>query len=111
MLRYSRWHVYLERGQPRQPVGVWLYSERLAVVHEDEPMAEYRVAHQPDNRRLKSVTKEPRFETPPRSLPPPLWAWRRCGCLVAPPLPPCARQRSRPAPAIRPPLFTWEGVG
>ena len=38
-------------------------------------MAQYRVAYQPDKRRLKTVTEERRFETPHRSLQPPLWSW------------------------------------
>jgi len=74
-IRFRRWRVYAERGLPGEPVAVWLYAEHLTLVYKDEPLAQYRVAYQPDKRRLKTVTEERRFETPHRSLQPPLWSW------------------------------------
>ncbi len=47
-----------------------LYAEHLTLVYRDEPLAQYRVAYQPDQRRLKTVTPEQLFETPYRSSQP-----------------------------------------
>ncbi len=54
---------------------VWLYAEHLTLVYRDEPLAQYRVTYQPDQRRLTTVMPEQRFETPHHSPQPPLWAW------------------------------------
>jgi transposase len=56
--RFRRWRVYAERGLGGEPVAVWLYAEHLTLVFRDEPLAQYRVAYQPDQRRLKTVTPE-----------------------------------------------------
>ena len=61
--RFRRWRVYAERGLGGEPVAVWLYAEHLTLVYRDEPLAQYRVAYQPDQRRLKTVTPEQLFET------------------------------------------------
>lgn len=73
--RFRRWRVYAERGLAGEPVAVWLYAEYLTIVGKDEPLAQYRVAYQPDKRHLKTVTEAHRYETPYRSPQPPLWAW------------------------------------
>ena len=50
----------------------WLYTKHLTLVYQDEPLAQYRVAHQPDQRRPRMVTPEQLFETPHRSPQAPL---------------------------------------
>lgn len=45
-------------------MAVSLYRENLTVTFADEPLAEYRVAYQPDCHRLKTVTDAEIFETP-----------------------------------------------
>ena len=56
--RFRRWRVDAERGLGGEPVAVWLYAEHLTLVYQDEPLAQYRVAYQPDQRRLQMVTPE-----------------------------------------------------
>ncbi len=51
----------------------------------DQPLAQYRVAYQPDQRHLKAVTPKQLFETPHRS--------------------------PRPTGAAQPPLFPLDEVG
>ena len=74
-------------------------------------MAQYRVAYQPDQRRLKTVTPEHRFEAPYRSPQPPLWAWGEGEWLCVLRLPGYAPCRPRPAGAAQPPLFALPEVG
>ena len=84
--RFRRWRVSAERGLGGEPVAVRLYAAHPTLVDRDEPLAQYRVADQPDQRRPQMVTPEQLFETPHRSPQPPLWPWGRtsgdrcCGC-------------------------------
>jgi putative transposase len=109
--RFRRWRVYAERGLGGAPVAVWLYAEHLALVYRDEPLAQYRVAYQPDQRRLKAVTPEHLFETPHRSPQVPLWIEGEDGWLPVLRLPAYAPRRSPPTDAVQLPLFTPEGIG
>jgi hypothetical protein len=49
--RFRRWRVYAERGLGSEPVAVLLHDEHLTQVYQDEPLAQYRVVYQPDQRR------------------------------------------------------------
>jgi putative transposase len=108
--RFRRWRVYAERGLGGEPVAVWLYAEHLTLVYQDEPLAQYRVAYQPDQRRLQMVTPDQLFETPHRSPQPPLWTWGEDEWLPVLRLPAYAPRKSRPPGAVQPPLFALEEV-
>lgn len=110
-VRFRRWRVYAERGLPGQPVAVWLYAEHLTLVYQDEPLAQYRVAYQPDKRRLKGVTEERLFETPHRSPQPTLWAWGEGEWLRVLRLPHYAPRRRHGARYIQAPLFAEVAAG
>ena len=109
-IRFRRWRVYAERGLPDEPVAVWLYAEHLTLVYRDEPLAQYRVAYQPDKRRLKVVAEERRFETPHCSPQPPLWAWGDDEWLRVLRLPDYAPRQARLAAARQAPLFALDGL-
>jgi hypothetical protein len=106
-IRFRRWRVYAERGLPSQPVAVWLYAEHLTLVYQDEPLAQYRVAYQPDKRRLKGVAEERLFETPQ----PTLWAWGEGEWLRVLRLPHYAPRRRHGARYIQAPLFAEVAAG
>jgi hypothetical protein len=93
-----------------EPVAVWLYAEHLNLVYQDEPLAQYRVAYQPDQRRLQMVTPEQLFETPHHSPQLPLWTWGEDEWLPVLRLPAYAPRKSRPPGAVQPPLFALEEV-
>lgn len=109
--RFRRWRVYAERGLGGEPVAVWLYAEQLTLVYRDEPLAQYRVAYQPDQRRLKAVTLAQLFETPHRSPQLPLRIRGEDDWLPALRLPAHAPRRVRPSRAVQPPLFPLEEIG
>ena len=109
--RFRRWRVYAERGLDGEPIAVWLYAEHLTLVYRDEPLAQYRVTYQPDQRRLQRVTLEHLFETPHQSPQRPLWAWDDGDWLPVLRLPAYAPRRSPPTGAVQLPLVTPEEVG
>lgn len=109
--RFRRWRVYAERGLGGEPVVVWLYAEHLTLVYEDEPLAQYRVAYQPDQRRIKAVTPAQLFETPHRSPQLPLWPRGEDDWLPVLRLPAYAPRRPRPVRAVQPSLFPLDEVG
>jgi putative transposase len=110
-VRFRRWRVYAERGLPGEPVAVWLYAGHLTRVYKDEPLAQYRVAYQPDQRHPKTVTDERLFETPHRSPQSPLWAWGEGEWLRVLRRPDYAPRRPRLAAAPQLPLFPIEAGG
>jgi putative transposase len=109
--RFRRWRVYAERGLDGEPIAVWLYAEHLTLVYRDEPLVQYRVTYQPDQRRLQTVAPEHLFETPHRSPRRPLWAWSDDEWLPVLRLPAYAPRQPRPTGATQPPLFSVEEVG
>jgi len=108
--RFRRWRVSAERGLGGEPVAVRLYAAHPTLVDRDEPLAQYRVADQPDQRRPQMVTPEQLFETPHRSPQPPLWPWGEDEWRPVLRLPADAPRTSRPPGAVQPPLFALEEV-
>ena len=105
-IHFRRWRVYAERGLAGEPVAVWLYAEHLTLVYKDEPLAQYRVAYQPDKRRLKTVTEERLFATPHQSPQPPLWAWGEGEWLRVLRLPEYAARQRRDDTYVQAALFS-----
>jgi len=110
-VRFRHWRVYGERGVAGARAAVWLYGEHLTVEFADEPLAQYRVAYQPDRRHLREVDDPHLFETPHRSSQPPLWTWGEGEWLCVLRLPAYAPRRPRTGGAGQPPLFVLPEVG
>jgi len=49
-LRFRHWRLYAERSLAEEAVAVWLAGESLTVTFADEPLAQYAVTYQPDQR-------------------------------------------------------------
>jgi hypothetical protein len=88
----------------------WLHAEHLTLVYREEPLAQYRVTYQPDQRRLQTVTPEQLCETPHRSPQRPLWTWGEDEWQPVLRLPANGGRRPRPTGAIQPSLFALEEV-
>jgi hypothetical protein len=108
--RFRCWRVYAERGLGGEPVAVWLYAEHLTLVYQDEPLAQYRVAYQPDQCRLKAVTPAQLFETTYRSPQVPLWTAGDDDWLPVLRLPAYAPRQPRATGATQPNLVRGEGT-
>jgi putative transposase len=67
-VRFRHWRIYGERGLAGEQGTVWLYGENLTLHFAEEPLAQYKVAYQPDRKRLRAVTEprllETRFRSP-----------------------------------------------
>jgi hypothetical protein len=74
-VRFRHWRIYGERGVAHEAVAIWLYREQLTVAIADEPLAQYQVTYEPDQRHLASVTHGRLFATPYQSPQPSLWEW------------------------------------
>lgn len=104
-LRFRHWRLYGERGLAGDQVAVWLSGESLTVAFADEPLAQYAVTYQPDQRHVVQVTEQQLFETPYRSPQLPLWEGRANDWLtVIRLLPYAARRRSSPLASTQLPL-------
>src|SRR5439155_6736617 len=62
-VRFRHWRIYGERGLAAAHGAVWLYGENLTVHFAEEPLAQYKVAYERDQKRLKTVTEPRLFET------------------------------------------------
>lgn len=105
-LRFRHWRVYGERGVARRRAAVWLYGETLTVEFADQPLAQYRVAYQPDQRHFRSVTEAQLFDTQYRSPQLPLWPPREGEWLTVLRLPTggAKRRQRRSDAVVQPPL-------
>jgi hypothetical protein len=54
-LRFRHWRLYGERGLAGERAAVWLDGETLTVEYATDTLAQYRVAYEPDGRRLREV--------------------------------------------------------
>ena len=95
-LRFRHWRLYGERGLASDQVAVWRSGESLTIAFADEPLAQYAVTYQPDQRHLVQVTEQHLFETPYRSPQLPLWEGRADDWLTVIRVPPYAPRRSKP---------------
>lgn len=66
-VRFRHWRVYGERGLARRRASLWLYGETLTVEFTHEPLAQYRVAYQPDRAHFREITEPRLFPTRHRS--------------------------------------------
>jgi hypothetical protein len=72
-VRFRHWQIYGEQGLAGEQGAVWLYGENLTVHFAEEPLAQYKVAYERDQKGLKTVADPRLFETHFRS--PQLLLW------------------------------------
>lgn len=72
-LRFRHWRLYGELGLAPRKTNVWLSKEHLTVECGDEPLSQYAVQYQPDEKHLREIVEPRRFETRFRSPQLDLW--------------------------------------
>ena len=74
-IRFRHWRLYGERGLAGERAAVWLAGETLTIEARAEALIQYRVALEPDGRRLREVdepTPLPHRHASPQPYLPPL---------------------------------------
>ena len=61
--RFRHWKLYGELGLARRKSTIWLSKEHLTVEFGDEPLFQYAVQYQPDEKHLRNIVEPHRFET------------------------------------------------
>jgi len=100
-VHFRHWRLYGERGLAGDTVAVWLSGEQLTIAFADEPLAQYRVTYQPDQRHLATITEQQLFETAYQSPQLPLWELSDGEWLSVIRVPPYAPRRRSTAAAFR----------
>ena len=59
-VRFRHWRLYGERGLAGERAAVWMTGDTLTIEYQTEALAQYRVALEADERRIRDVT-EPRL--------------------------------------------------
>ena len=72
-LRFRHWRLYGERGLAGEQAAVWVDGETLTLEYATDTLAQYRVAYEPDGRRLREVA-EPRLFATDHTSPQPFLA-------------------------------------
>jgi putative transposase len=72
-LRFRHWRLYGELGLAKRKASIWLSKEHLTVEFGDEPLSQYAVKYQPDEKHLRDIVEPRRFETRYRSPQLELW--------------------------------------
>lgn len=72
-LRFRHWQVYGEFGLAKRNATVWLSREHMTVEFGDEPLSQYAVQYQPDEKHVRMIVEPHRFETRYRSPQLDLW--------------------------------------
>jgi hypothetical protein len=104
-LRFRHWRIYGERGLAGEQGAVWLYSENLTVYFAEEPLAQYQVSYERDQKGLKTVAEPRLFETQFRSPQLPLWELGLEDWHLVLRLPEYAARRPSAATAVQVPLL------
>ncbi len=109
-VRFRHWRIYGERGLAGEHGAVWLYGENLTVHFAEEPLAQYKVSYERDQKRLKSVTEPRLLETQFRSPQLLLWELGPEDWHLVLRLPEYAPRRRQTAAAVQLPLLSGETV-
>lgn len=72
-LRFRHWRLYGELGLAKRKANIWLSKEHLTVEFGDEPLSQYAVRYQSDEKHLRDIVEPRRFETRYRSSQLELW--------------------------------------
>jgi transposase len=62
-LRFRHWRLYGELGLAHRKTNIWLSKEHLTVECGDEPLSQYAVQYQPDEKHLRDIVDPHHFET------------------------------------------------
>ena len=62
-VRFRNWRFYGERGLVGAEAAVWVLGDTLTVEYATDTLARYRIAYEPDERRIRSVTEPQIFAT------------------------------------------------
>jgi putative transposase len=62
-LRFRHWRLYGELGLAYRKTNIWLSKEHLTVECGDEPLSQYAVQYQPDEKHLRDIVDPHHFET------------------------------------------------
>ena len=110
-MRFRHWDLYGERGLARQSVAVWLSTDvtTVMIAHAQEPLAQYTVIAESDQRRLDDVVPLRLYENRFCSLQPMLWEmgkveWRLALRRPRPVRPPRRSSDERIQPPLLPQL-------
>lgn len=109
-LRFRHWRLYGELGVARRQANVWLSKEHLTVEYGDEPLAQYAVQYQPDDKHLRAIGEPHRFETNYRTPQLDLWHSEAVEWHLVTRLPdyaPRTRKRKAVGGWCRPHSLTW----
>jgi hypothetical protein len=104
-VRFRHWRIYGERGLAGEQGAVWLYGENPTVHFADEPLAQYKVSYERDQKALKAVTDPRLLETQFQSPQLALWEFGPEDWHLVPRLPECAPRRRPAAAAVQLPLL------
>ncbi|MBA3414404.1 MAG: helix-turn-helix domain-containing protein [Chloroflexia bacterium] len=104
-IRFRHWRLYGERGLAGERAAVWVAGETLTIEYRAEALIQYRVALEPDGRRLREVSEPtalPHRHPSPQPFLPPLeeTAWHPARRLA-----PYRPHRKRERDAPQEPLF------
>ncbi len=110
-VRFRHWRIHAERGLAGKRAAVWIHGETLTVEHETETLAQYRVALEPDGRRLREIDESRFFATKHRSPQPFLALLEETVWHPARRLAPSRPRRRRDEDDEQAPLFTLESEG
>jgi putative transposase len=107
-LRFRHWRLYGELGLARRQTHVWLSKEHLTIEFGDEPLSQFAVQYQSDEKHLRDIVDPRRFETRFRSSQLDLWQEREVEWHLVKRLPDYApRQRKKAVgEVVQQPLFT-----
>ncbi len=72
-LRFRHWRLYGELGVARRQANLWLSKEHITVEYGDEPLSQYAVQYQPDEKHLRDIREPHHFETRYRTPQLDLW--------------------------------------
>lgn len=109
-VRFRHWRIYGERGLAEEQGAVWLYGENLTVHFAEEPLAQYKVAYERDQKALKIVTEPRLFETQFQSPQLALWEVGPGDWHLVLRLPEYAPRRRPVTTAVQIPLFPADAV-
>lgn len=60
--RFRHWKLYGELGLAKRKTTIWLSKEHLTVEFGDEPLSQYTIQYQPDEKHLRTIVEPHHFE-------------------------------------------------
>jgi hypothetical protein len=94
-VRFRHWRLYSERGLAKQKAVLWLYGETLTIEFSEQPLSQYAVQYEPDQRHFRAITDRQLFETQFQSPQQTLWELGDGEWLAVLRVPPTPQSRRR----------------